>query len=436
MKYFKLFFIRRKLVFQSFIDIILLIFILNLFDLINFFNLIKMIFLWTIISYIVGKYHHQGNKLLDIFNLLIKTVIAAIFFINITLLLSIPFYKLTLNYIYLNYFDRNILIFFCLSFLIQSILISIIFTNENVLRKWIIINSDLMDKLNLIESKYDLFENHTFKFLGELDFIDPSFFDGVIIDSRKKTNDVKEKILNLKKKGFKIYQIIEWSDIFLQKIPLNLFSYDYIVNNILFHRQGGVNYRVKRIGEYLLTMFLIVITFPLLVVAAILIYINDRGPIFYTQARTGLNCKIIKITKLRTMNVNAEKDGVMWSKKNDSRVTKIGKIIRKYRIDELPQLFSIIKGDMSLIGPRPERPEFDELLSKDIPFYYNRYDILPGISGWAQVNYPYGASINDSRIKLSYDIYYLRNYGIMIDFLILFKTIKLVFNGLGSNSKK
>ena len=436
MKYFKLFFIRRKLVFQSFIDIILLIFILNLYDSINFFNLIKMIFLWTIISYIVGKYHHQGNKLLDIFNLLIKTVIAAIFFINITLLLSIPFYKLTLNYIYLNYFDRNILIFFCLSFLIQSILISIIFTNENVLRKWIIINSDLMDKLNLIESKYDLFENHTFKFLGELDFIDPSFFDGVIIDSRKKTNDVKEKILNLKKKGFKIYQIIEWSDIFLQKIPLNLFSYDYIVNNILFHRQGGVNYRVKRIGEYLLTMFLIVITFPLLVVAAILIYINDRGPIFYTQARTGLNCKIIKITKLRTMNVNAEKDGVMWSKKNDSRVTKIGKIIRKYRIDELPQLFSIIKGDMSLIGPRPERPEFDELLSKDIPFYYNRYDILPGISGWAQVNYPYGASINDSRIKLSYDIYYLRNYGIMIDFLILFKTIKLVFNGLGSNSKK
>ena len=135
------------------------------------------------------------------------------------------------------------------------------------------------------------------------------------------------------------------------------------------------------------------------------------------------------------MAINAERNGVRWSQNSDSRITKIGKILRKLRFDELPQLISVIKGEMSLIGPRPERPELEIDLLDSIPHYYLRYEQLPGLSGWAQVNYPYGASKEDAENKLSYDIYYIRNFSIFLDFLILFKTIRLVFNARGAIAK-
>ena len=135
------------------------------------------------------------------------------------------------------------------------------------------------------------------------------------------------------------------------------------------------------------------------------------------------------------MNVSAEKDGAKWYVLGDTRVTKVGKILRLFRIDELPQLLQVITGDMSLIGPRPERPEFDDKLSEKIPFYDYRYTIKPGLSGWAQVNYPYGSSKKDSIEKLNYDIYYIKNFSIFLDFIILFKTIKLVLNAKGSKPK-
>ena len=139
----------------------------------------------------------------------------------------------------------------------------------------------------------------------------------------------------------------------------------------------------------------------------LLIYLEDGNPIFYSQTRNGLSESKIKILKLRTMKVSAEDLGPQWSTKNDPRITKIGKIVRKLRLDELPQLILVIKGQMSLIGPRPERPEIDNKLKNLIAHYKVRYLIKPGLSGWAQVNYPYGASIKDSEIKLSYDLYYL-----------------------------
>ena len=132
------------------------------------------------------------------------------------------------------------------------------------------------------------------------------------------------------------------------------------------------------------------------------------------------------------MIINAEKDGEQWADKYDKRITVIGNILRKLRIDELPQLVQVITGKMSLIGPRPERPRIDKFLRKNIPNYDLRYSIKPGISGWAQVNYPYGASLDDSRLKLSYDIYYIKNFSILLDFMIFFKTLKLILNGKGS----
>ena len=164
-----------------------------------------------------------------------------------------------------------------------------------------------------------------------------------------------------------------------------------------------------------------------------LIYLEDKGPIIYSQIRTGLNGKSIKIYKLRTMkNSNESKEIFKWAIKDDPRVTFVGNYLRKFRIDELPQLYSVIKGEMSLIGPRPENPSIEKNLRKEISFYDLKFFIKPGLSGWAQVNYPYGASVLDSNIKLSYDLFYIKNFSIWLDILIFFKTLKLVINGKGA----
>ena len=146
---------------------------------------------------------------------------------------------------------------------------------------------------------------------------------------------------------------------------------------------------------------------PLSFLIALFIYLEDRGPIFYSQIRTGYKGERIRIYKFRSMVKNAEKNGAQWSTIEDERITRVGKIIRATRLDELPQLFAVIQGKMSLIGPRPERPEIEEKLLQAIPYYNYRNVLKPGISGWAQVNYPYGSSIDDTKNKLSYDIYYL-----------------------------
>ena len=190
--------------------------------------------------------------------------------------------------------------------------------------------------------------------------------------------------------------------------------------------------RLKRSGDVILSIFLLILTSPILVICSFLIKINDSGPIFYSQLRIGFGGRPFRIWKLRTMHLNAEQAGPQWSTRSDSRITAIGSILRRTRIDELPQLWCVLIGTMSLIGPRPERPEFDDLLNQEIPHYRLRYQIRPGLSGWAQVNYPYGASVEDSSNKFSYDLYYLRNSSFLLDLLILLKTIRLVFNAKGS----
>ena len=186
--------------------------------------------------------------------------------------------------------------------------------------------------------------------------------------------------------------------------------------------------RIKFLAEILLSIILLTLSSPILIIFGFLIWITDKGPIFYSQIRVGKNGKHFRIWKLRSMHVNAEKNGIKWSTKNDERITFIGKIIRRARIDELPQLFSVMTGDMSLIGPRPERPEIEDSLNNQISNYKIRQTIKPGISGWAQVNYPYGASIEDSKNKLSYDLFYVKNISIFLDLLIFIKTIKTILN--------
>ena len=193
---------------------------------------------------------------------------------------------------------------------------------------------------------------------------------------------------------------------------------------------------IKRIYDIVISFIILISASPVILLSAILIYLEDRGPILYSQKRSGLFKKEINIFKLRSMKINAEFNKPKWAQKNDKRITKIGKIIGKTRIDELPQLISVIKGDMSLIGPRPERPQIEEELEKEIYNYELKHLMKPGITGWAQVNYPYGASLRDSNIKLSFDLYYMANFSFLLDFIIFFMTAFIVFTGRGATPGK
>ena len=194
--------------------------------------------------------------------------------------------------------------------------------------------------------------------------------------------------------------------------------------------------KLKRLMDIVLSFILLIVTAPITLVTAILIKLDSPGPIFYRQERMGLNGKIFRILKFRTMYVDAEKHtGPVWSTKDDPRVTKIGKYVRKFRLDEIPQAYNVLKGDMSFVGPRPERPFFVEKLSKEIPLYKRRLKVRPGITGWAQVKHKYDETIEDVKVKLRYDLFYIENMSLRMDFKIIFRTIFVVFFGKGHYEK-
>jgi sugar transferase (PEP-CTERM system associated) len=174
-----------------------------------------------------------------------------------------------------------------------------------------------------------------------------------------------------------------------------------------------------------------VLSFPIAVMTAILIKLESRGPIFYRQERVGKNGRTFMLMKFRSMRVDAEKDGPVWAQTGDDRTTRVGRIIRKIRVDEIPQFWNILRGDMNFVGPRPERPHFIAQLAQEIPFYEQRHLIAPGLTGWAQIKYPYGASIEDARRKLEYELYYIKNQSIALDATIMFETIKTILLGRG-----
>jgi lipopolysaccharide/colanic/teichoic acid biosynthesis glycosyltransferase len=167
-------------------------------------------------------------------------------------------------------------------------------------------------------------------------------------------------------------------------------------------------------------------------ISALLIKLESKGPVLFIQKRMGKDEQVFHLIKLRSMHENAEMNGPVWADQNDSRMTKVGKWIRCFRIDEIPQLWNILRGEMSFIGPRPERPEFISMLEKQIPYYYLRHAVKPGLTGWAQVHYPYGASLEDAEIKLEYDLYYLKNMSLFLDFQIFLKTIGVILFRQGS----
>ena len=175
-----------------------------------------------------------------------------------------------------------------------------------------------------------------------------------------------------------------------------------------------------------------VVSLPIALITAILIKLESTGPCLYRQERVGKNGHIFELLKFRSMNVDAEQDGTaVWAKLSDDRATQVGKVIRKIRVDEIPQFWNILKGDMSFIGPRPERPQFVSTLAAEIPFYEHRHLVAPGLTGWAQIKYPYGASIEDAKHKLEYDLYYIKNQSFALDVIILLETVKTIMFGRG-----
>src|SRR6267143_3180180 len=179
-------------------------------------------------------------------------------------------------------------------------------------------------------------------------------------------------------------------------------------------------------------LFGAILSLPIAIATAILIKIESRGPVFYRQERVGKNGRLFTLMQFRSMRVDAEKDGPVWAKTEDQRTTRVGRFIRKVRVDEIPQFWNIVRGDMNFVGPRPERPHFVSQLAQEIPFYEQRHLIPPGLTGWAQIKYPYGASIEDAKQKLQYDLYYIKNQSLTLDATILFETVKTILFGKGT----
>ncbi len=189
----------------------------------------------------------------------------------------------------------------------------------------------------------------------------------------------------------------------------------------------------KRTFDMLASGLLLLLTLPVMLLTSLCIWLESGGPIFYRQDRVGENGRIFQVLKFRSMRQDAESDGVpQWAKEQDNRITRVGKVIRMLRIDELPQVFNVFKGDMSFVGPRPERPYFVEDLSKKIAYYPSRHTVKPGITGWAQIRYSYGATVEDAVRKLQYDLYYVKNHSLFLDLIILFQTAQVILFGKGA----
>ncbi|MCM2326636.1 MAG: TIGR03013 family PEP-CTERM/XrtA system glycosyltransferase [Lysobacter sp.] len=233
-------------------------------------------------------------------------------------------------------------------------------------------------------------------------------------------------------RGIEVVDIMEFLERETGRVSVELARPSFLIYGTGF-RSDFVRCAAKRVFDLSASILLLVLSAPVMLLAALAVKLEDGGPIFYRQVRTGQGGRPFSIIKFRSMSVNAESAGkAIWAVRNDPRVTRVGAFIRKVRIDELPQVFNVIAGDMSFVGPRPERPEFVQSLARTIPFYDERHFVKPGITGWAQVRYPYGASEDDSREKLGYDLYYVMKHGMIFDIMVLLQTVEIVLFRIGS----
>lgn len=253
------------------------------------------------------------------------------------------------------------------------------------------------------------------------------------VDDRRSKLPLRE-LLDCKAQGVNVVNLLSFFERESGYVNVNLLDPSWIIFSDGF-KQTMLKSAFKRALDVLVSLILLAITWPIMILAALAIWLESgcKGPILYTQYRVGQKGREFRIYKFRSMRTDAEKEGkAVWASQNDSRITRVGGFIRKTRMDELPQLFNVLKGDMSFVGPRPERPEFDGELREKIAYYDQRNQIKPGLTGWAQLCYPYGASDQDALEKLQYDLYYVKNQSIFLDLIIIFRTFEVILFGKGA----
>jgi exopolysaccharide biosynthesis polyprenyl glycosylphosphotransferase len=235
----------------------------------------------------------------------------------------------------------------------------------------------------------------------------------------------------LRFEGIEVLTAAQAAEIYSGRTPLDMISNESL---LLASMESGAPLagRIKRVLDLVIALIACLVLAPLALLITFLIKLSaPRQPVLYTQERIGLFGKTFRIYKFRTMRPDAETEtGAVWARKRDPRVTWIGRILRKFRLDEIPQFFNVLRGDMSVVGPRPERPELSSELARQIPFYEERENVMPGLTGWAQVRYPYGGTIEDSRRKLEYDLYYIKHMSLTLDLQIILSTLRIVVLGM------
>ncbi len=392
------------------VDFLIVFIFINLFSIGINIDTILIFSIWILISYLCNKYIHSSKDFIKDLKIILNSYL--LFVVSILLFDLITKEIFNLPIILLIYSLSSI---FFLLFL--RILKKFTQRNENVLEYYFIgPNKCFINTKNILQ---EYGKNINLIHIKDIDLFD-------------KNNSLKNKSFFLKKNK-KSPNKINFSKNYISEIEffeetLEALPIDSIENfDEVFMKKSKYDI-LKKLFDFLFAIFLLIILLPIFLIISIIIRIDSKGPIFYTQTRTGYNKKCFSIIKFRTMKNNSETQGPVWAQKNDKRITKIGRFLRKTRLDELPQIVCVLKGDLSLIGPRPERPAIEVDKLQDINYYYERYNIKPGISGWAQVNYKYGASKEDSIIKLSYDLFYLKNYSFDLDFICFFKTIKSILN--------
>jgi sugar transferase (PEP-CTERM system associated) len=252
----------------------------------------------------------------------------------------------------------------------------------------------------------------------------------VAIEERRGSMPLHE-LLDLRYKGFIIDDANALTERLEGKLPLD----GLIPSSLIFtdgFKIGAGKLLVRRLVSIAISLTALLLCLPFIPFIMLAVRLSSPGPIFFRQTRVGRHGDPFTLVKFRTMRADAEADGAVWATANDSRVTSIGRFLRSSRLDEIPQMWNVLKGDMSFVGPRPERPEFVEWLAKEIPFYELRHMIRPGITGWAQVRYQYGASLEESKRKLEYDLYYVKHLSLGLDLLIMFETVKIIMLGRGA----
>ena len=254
----------------------------------------------------------------------------------------------------------------------------------------------------------------------------------IVVEEGIFEQELLSKLLNVKLEGIRVYNFLDFYEKIEEKIPVKTINENWFLFGNGFELiHNNLYIRIKRIADLLFAVIISIPAIPIMAFSALIIKIESKGPIFFIQERIGKGNKRFKIVKFRSMVVHDKEKHSKYAGEQDSRITRFGKFMRKTRIDELPQLYNVFKGEMSFVGPRPEWDELCLNYMEKIPFYSLRHSVQPGLTGWAQVNYSYGASIEDAVEKLQYDLYYIKNYSLMLDIIIFFKTIKTVIFGRG-----